>query len=127
MISVVAYLSSSAMPLIFNIYIFGRSEYLYMNCYFECLQKVIQLSIHIYSFFYSYIEGTIPGSLGGLVKLQELFIDDNELTGSIPTELGRLVNANYICLASNNLGEFEQAETYVNYCCVISSSNYCPS
>lgn len=44
------------------------------------------------------------------MKLQELFLDDNELTGTIPTELGRLVNANYICLASNNLGEFKQAE-----------------
>ena len=73
---------------------------------------------------YSYIEGTIPGSLGGLVKLQELFIDDNELTGSIPIELARLVSANYICLASNNLGEFQQAESYVTYRCVLSSSNY---
>ena len=70
------------------------------------LTKIFKLSMHNYSLFIcSYIEGTIPGSLGGLVKLQELFLDDNELTGTIPTELGRLVSANYICLASNNLGE----------------------
>lgn len=56
--------------------------------------------------FPSYIEGTIPTDLGNLVQLKELFLDDNELTGSVPTELGNLSSVDYIALASNNLGMF---------------------
>jgi Leucine-rich repeat (LRR) protein len=54
---------------------------------------------------HSYIEGPIPSSLGNLGQLKELFLDDNELTGSIPSELGKLTSATYIALASNNLGK----------------------
>lgn len=55
--------------------------------------------------FPSYIEGPIPKDLGDLVQLKELFLDDNELTGSIPTELGNLSGVDYIALANNNIGE----------------------
>jgi Leucine-rich repeat (LRR) protein len=36
--------------------------------------------------------GTIPTELGNLIDLMELDLDKNELFGSIPTEIGRMVN-----------------------------------
>jgi Leucine-rich repeat (LRR) protein len=38
-----------------------------------------------------------------LKQLKELFLDGNDLTGTIPPELGQLVNATYIALAENEL------------------------
>jgi len=41
------------------------------------------------------LSGTIPASLGNLSTLESLSLADNQLTGSIPTELG-----NFTYLAS---------------------------
>jgi Leucine-rich repeat (LRR) protein len=38
------------------------------------------------------LTGTIPTELGNLSNLTTLYLYDNELTGSIPTELGNLSN-----------------------------------
>jgi Leucine-rich repeat (LRR) protein len=41
--------------------------------------------------------------LGKLKQLRELFLDDNDFTGTIAPEIGQLVNANYLALAENHL------------------------
>ncbi|KAL7529174.1 hypothetical protein ACHAXR_002830, partial [Thalassiosira sp. AJA248-18] len=43
------------------------------------------------------------GRIGKLNQLRELFLDDNEITGTIPPELGQLTSATYISLADNHI------------------------
>ncbi len=47
--------------------------------------------------------GTLPAELGNLVNLQSLWLYNNQLTGSIPTELGNLVNLQELYLYNNQL------------------------
>ena len=49
------------------------------------------------------LTGTIPAELGSLSSLITLHLDDNEMTGTIPPELGSLSNLNELDLADNNL------------------------
>ncbi|CAN0280316.1 unnamed protein product, partial [Ectocarpus fasciculatus] len=47
--------------------------------------------------------GSIPEALGGLVNLEELWLNANNLTGSIPGELGDLVKLEKLVLENNKL------------------------
>ena len=49
------------------------------------------------------LTGTIPGELGNLSSLSSLHLDDNNLTGTIPGELGSLSNLSELDLADNAL------------------------
>jgi uncharacterized repeat protein (TIGR01451 family) len=49
------------------------------------------------------LTGTIPTELGNQVTLTELDLSNNQLTGSIPTELGNLVNLTDLNLSANQL------------------------
>jgi len=47
--------------------------------------------------------GTVPPELGNLINLTELNLNDNQLTGSIPPELGNLKNLTLLNLHENQL------------------------
>jgi uncharacterized repeat protein (TIGR01451 family) len=49
------------------------------------------------------LTGTIPTELGNLVNLTELNLGGNQLTGTIPTELGNLVALTQLKLSNNQL------------------------
>ena len=49
------------------------------------------------------LTGSIPAELGGLARLQSLSFYSNRLTGVIPPELGRLSNLEYLSLIGNEL------------------------
>ena len=49
------------------------------------------------------LTGSLPRELGGLVNLVELFLPNNNLTGEIPRELGSLSNLRTMALLRNNL------------------------
>ena len=48
------------------------------------------------------LSGSIPPELGNLTNLQSLFLNQNQLSGSIPPELGNLVNLQDLRLYNNN-------------------------
>ncbi|CAN0178393.1 unnamed protein product, partial [Ectocarpus fasciculatus] len=47
------------------------------------------------------LQGSIPKELGGLIKVEDVRLNDNELIGEIPTELGRLVTLRILYLHGN--------------------------
>ena len=49
------------------------------------------------------LSGTIPGELGNLTNLKNLTLGYNQLSGAIPEELGKLTNLEYLSLANNRL------------------------
>ena len=49
------------------------------------------------------LDGSIPRELGNLVNLRELEVFSNDLTGPIPPELGNLANLQVLQLSSNKL------------------------
>ena len=49
------------------------------------------------------LSGTLPPELGNLTKLKELFLDRNQLSGPIPPELGKLTNLEYGSFTRTNL------------------------
>ena len=49
------------------------------------------------------LEGTIPVEIGELVNLRYLFLYGNNLTGPIPPELGNLINLTHLYLYDNSL------------------------
>jgi hypothetical protein len=49
------------------------------------------------------LTGIIPSSIGNLVDLQSLILTGNQLSGSLPSSIGNLVNLTYIELGSNKL------------------------
>ena len=49
------------------------------------------------------LTGTIPAELGGLANLERLWFWQNQLTGTIPTELGNLANLRWLNLQHNQL------------------------
>ena len=55
------------------------------------------------SLSYNQLTGSIPAELGSLTNLQELSLSGNQLTGSIPVELGNLTNLQELSLGGNQL------------------------
>ena len=49
------------------------------------------------------LSGTIPVELGNLANLQVLYLHGNQLTGAIPVELGNLANLTDLFLSGNQL------------------------
>jgi len=49
------------------------------------------------------LTGSIPPEIGNLTNLKYLYLDDNELTGSIPSEIGNLTNLTGFYLQDNQL------------------------
>ncbi len=49
------------------------------------------------------LSGTIPSTLGNLNNIIELNLANNQLSGSIPSSLGNLTNLQYLYLANNQL------------------------
>ena len=49
------------------------------------------------------LAGEIPAELGSLVKLERLYLNHNQLTGEIPAELGDLANLRVLSLTDNQL------------------------
>jgi Leucine-rich repeat (LRR) protein len=49
------------------------------------------------------LTGKIPTEIGQLVNLNELYLDNNKLTENIPTEIGQLVNLKHLFLFNNKL------------------------
>ena len=49
------------------------------------------------------LNGTIPPEIGNLVNLQKLWLNSNHLSGTIPAELGNLVNLGDLNLSNNKL------------------------
>ena len=49
------------------------------------------------------LSGSIPLDIGKLINLTHLYLYDNELSGEIPSELGSLINLEHLYLYNNNL------------------------
>lgn len=49
------------------------------------------------------LSGTLPSELGNLSELTALYLYNNQLTGSVPTTLGNLTKLNHLALSSNQL------------------------
>ena len=49
------------------------------------------------------LSGPIPGELGDLSNLEHLYLHNNELAGPVPGELGRLTNLTNLWLRDNGL------------------------
>ena len=52
---------------------------------------------------YNNLSGTIPPEIGNLMNLINLYLGNNQLTGSIPPELGNLMNINDLRINRNQL------------------------
>ena len=48
--------------------------------------------------FNNQLTGEIPKEIGKLINLQELNLSNNQLTGEIPKEIGKLTNLKYCYL-----------------------------
>ena len=60
--------------------------------------KVIQMSINNLQ-----LTGEIPKEIGKLINLLSLYLDNNQLTGEIPKEIGKLINLQRLYLYHNQL------------------------
>ncbi|ETO02339.1 hypothetical protein RFI_35097 [Reticulomyxa filosa] len=63
-------------------------------------------NVHIFFFSFFFVcrlSGTIPKEIGNLVNLGYLFLSQNELTGTIPVEIGNLLYLVLLKLSQNKL------------------------
>ena len=49
------------------------------------------------------LSGAIPPEIGSLTSLQDLFLSNNQLSGAIPPEIGSLTSLQYLALSNNQL------------------------
>ena len=73
------------------------------------------------------LSGPIPSSLGNLSNLETLYLHENQLSGPIPPELGNLSNLGGLSLENNQLsGLFRQnSETSLTLgCCICTKTSY---
>ena len=77
------------------------------------------------------LSGSIPSSIGNLINVTNLRLNDNSLSGEIPPEIGSLINLNTLCLQNNQLsGEIPESICEVFplfFGFSISNNNLCPS
>jgi len=59
---------------------------------------VIVINLHLNG-----LSGTIPSELGNLINLTNLALPTNQLNGTIPSELGNLTNLTNLALRNNQL------------------------
>nr|XP_043637880.1 probable LRR receptor-like serine/threonine-protein kinase At3g47570 [Erigeron canadensis] len=57
--------------------------------------------LRILTFSGNFIYGTLPSGIGNLVKLEQLFINYNQLSGIVPSEVGNLQNLKYLYMNYN--------------------------
>ncbi len=48
------------------------------------------------------LTGVVPTDIDGLINLKQLFLQRNNLSGTIPSEIGNLINLEYLSLYSND-------------------------
>jgi hypothetical protein len=77
------------------------------------------------------LTGSIPPEIGNLTNLTELYLFNNQLTGSIPSEIGNLTNLTKLMLSDNQLsGEIPQSicDLDINWIInfFISNNQLCP-
>ena len=60
--------------------------------------RVSELDLHD-----NQLSGTIPSELGNLANLTALWLNNNQLSGTIPSELGNLANLNHLTFNNNQL------------------------
>ncbi|KAJ4707479.1 putative Receptor protein kinase [Melia azedarach] len=60
-------------------------------------------NLEVLQLVYNNVSGSIPSQIGSLSKLRQLLLHRNNLTGSIPSELGSLRNLENLFLAYNHL------------------------
>ena len=81
------------------------------NCW-DCEEDgVVELWGKCYSIEYttrldlsnSGLTGSIPMEIGDLINLERLYLDENQLTGEIPYEIGNLINLSKLNLSYNSL------------------------
>ena len=60
-------------------------------------------SINTLSLASNNLSGSIPNNIGNLINLTYLSFANNELTGEIPPSIGDLINLNSLNLINNNL------------------------
>jgi Leucine-rich repeat (LRR) protein len=65
------------------------------------------------------LTGSIPPEIGCLTNLEYLYLYDNQLTGGIPSEIGNLTNLDYLALFNNQL----TGEIPPEVCDLIESNN----
>ena len=60
---------------------------------------------HVTSLYLDYnnLTGTIPSEIGNLTQLKQLYLSSNNLTGTIPSEIGNLTQLKVLCIGWNNL------------------------
>jgi len=49
------------------------------------------------------LTGEIPKEIGKLMNLQWLYLNENQLTGEIPKDIGKLINLQLLRLSNNQL------------------------
>jgi len=76
-----------------------HKEVPYCNWYgITCEDFLIKLDLQS-----NQLSGSIPTSLGKLTELQQLDLSSNQLSGSIPSSLGQLTQLGYLLLSNNQL------------------------
>ena len=76
------------------------------------------------------LTGSIPPEIGNMTNLTYLYLDDNQLTGEIPPEIGNLTNLTKLYLFNNQLtGEIPESicDIFPNLSYInISNNQLCP-
>lgn len=61
-----------------------------------------RLPLRILSLLGNQLTGSIPSEIGNIATLEELVLEDNQLSGSLPPNLGNLNRLNRLLLSANN-------------------------